>query len=208
MWAAFWQAVLQHGEALAQRIEAFEPTRSQVERLAQTVPHSLLDHGFRTLVLNRTRRAGILAPGAALIRNGENGQGLRSRWYPETLARRIRAIQPYVDRIEFRGEDALQLLPSLLQDRERPTALFVDPPYTASGAGAGQRLYTYHDLDHAQLFRLLAWCRIPFLMTYDATPEIADLVVQHEFHSVPVAMKNAHHDPQTELVITAAPWLA
>ncbi len=92
--AAFWHAVLREGEALAQRIEAFEPTRERVEALTCTVPASVLDHGFRTLVLNRTRRSGILAPGAALIRQGEKGQGLGSRWYPDTLGRRHPAGSP------------------------------------------------------------------------------------------------------------------
>ena len=73
--AAFWHAVLREGEALAQRVEAFEPTRERVETLMRTVPTSILDHGFRTLVLNRTRRSGILAPGAALIRQGGKWPG-------------------------------------------------------------------------------------------------------------------------------------
>ncbi len=206
--AAFWHAVLREGEALAQRIEAFEPTREQVEIMAQAVPASILDHGFRTLVLNRTRRSGILAPGAALIRQGENGQGLGSRWYPDTLARRIRAIQLYAARIAFAQGDALALLPALLYGWGRRAALFVDPPYTAGGKRAGQRLYACHDLDHERLFALLASVRSPFLLTYDAAPAIERLVVRHGFHAVRVAMKNAHHAHLPELVITPEPLFA
>lgn len=201
--AAFWHAVLREGEALAQRIEDFEPSREQVETLMRTVPASLLDHGFRTLVLNRTRRSGILAPGAALIRQGENGQGLSSRWYPDTLARRIRAIQPFAERIVFAQGDALALLPSLLHGWGRRAALFVDPPYTAGGKRAGQRLYTHHELDHERLFDLLAGGRGSFLLTYDAAPAIEHLVIRHGFHAVRVAMKNAHHAHLPELVITS-----
>ena len=200
--AAFWHAVLREGEALAQRIEAFEPTRERVEALTREVPGSILDHGFRTLVLNRTRRSGILAPGAALIRKGENGQGLGSRWYPDTLARRIRAIQPYAERIAFAQGDALTLLPALLHGWGQRAALFVDPPYTAGGKRAGQRLYTHHELDHERLFDLLACGRGSFLLTYDAAPAIEHLVIHHGFHAVRVAMKNAHHAHLPELVIT------
>ncbi len=205
---AFWQAVLQEGEALARCIETFQPTRDQVEAIAQTVPASLLARGFRTLVLNRTRRSGILAPGAALIRQGEKGQGLRSRWYPETLARRIRDIQPYADRIVFWQGDALSLLLPLLHDENRRAALFVDPPYTAGGKRAGQRLYACHALDHERLFCLLAQARVPFLMTYDAAPEIEAWIRWYGFHAVRVAMKNAHHTHLPELVITPEPWFA
>jgi len=40
-------------------------------------------------VKNRVNRGGILAPGAGMIKQGEKGKGLKSRWYPETLKRRI-----------------------------------------------------------------------------------------------------------------------
>ena len=205
---AFWQAVLQEGEALAQCIEQFTPTAESVAALVQATPTGVLERGFRTLVLNRTRRAGILAAGAALMRTGENGQGLRSRWYPATLAARIRALQPYRDRITFYGGDALQLLDPLLQADPVPTALFVDPPYTAGGKRAGHRLYTCHSLDHARLHAWLAQQDRPFLMTYDAAPEVVALVRRHGFHAVHVAMHNAHHDTLPDLVITPEPLFA
>ena len=206
--AAFWQAALQEGEALAQRIEDFAPTADNVLALIQTEPATVLDHGFRTLVLNRTRRAGILAPGAALMRTGENGQGLRSRWYPATLAGRIRSLQPFCSRITFRQGDALQLLDPLLQTERQITALFVDPPYTAGGKQAGKRLYTCHELDHDRLHLWLVQQGRPFLMTYNEAPEVLDRVTRHGFYAVRVAMQNAHHDILSELVITAQPRFA
>ena len=204
--AVFWQMVLQQSEALAQRIETFELTRDHVEALDQETPSSPLDHAFRTLVRNRTRRAGILAPGATLIRKGENSKGLASRWYPKTLARRIRDIQPYSHRIDFRLGDAMTLLPNLLDDRDSLTALFVDPPYTAGGSNAGKRLYNFHHLDHQKLFHLLAHQNNPFLMTYDETSEIKNLVARNGFHAEQVYRKNAHHKIQPELVITKESW--
>ena len=44
--AAFWQAVLQEGEALAQCIEQFKPTVESVAALAQTTPTGVLDRPF------------------------------------------------------------------------------------------------------------------------------------------------------------------
>ena len=204
--AAFWHAVLREGEALAQRIEEFQVTLAHVQDLEQSSPASILDHGFRTLVLNRTRRAGILAPGAALLQQGENGQGLSSRWYPKTLSQRVRDLQPHVESIRFAQGDALALLPPLLHGWGQRAALFVDPPYTAGGDNVGQRLYTYHELDHERLFQLLARGRSPFMLTYSATSDVQDLVARHRFHAIPVTMKNAHNEAQTELVITRQPW--
>ena len=64
--AAFWRAALMHGEDLASRVLRFPLSRATIEELEKRVPETVLDHGFRTLVLNRTRRGGVLAPGAAL----------------------------------------------------------------------------------------------------------------------------------------------
>ena len=204
--AAFWQAVLQEGEALAQRIEAFTPTAARVTALTHTPPACVLDHGFRTLVLNRTRRGGILAPGASLMRRGENDQGMQSRWYPATLAARIRAIQPYRARIRFHAGDALQLLDPLLDTAGSPApALFVDPPYTAGGKRAGKRLYAHHTLEHESLYTWLAAQGHPFLMTYDNAPEVGRMVTGHGFCAVQVAMRNTHHATLPELVITPTP---
>jgi DNA adenine methylase len=44
---------------------------------------------FATIIKNRVNRGGILANGASFIKNGENGKGITSRWYSETLRRRI-----------------------------------------------------------------------------------------------------------------------
>ena len=65
--------------------------------------------------------------------------------------------------------------------------MFLDPPYTApTGKRAGSRLYAHADVDHAALFAMLAERDSNFLMTYDAAPEIVDLVRQHDFHAVGV----------------------
>ncbi len=199
--AAFWQAALEHGPALAARVRAFTPSRQAVDRLASAAPRDVIDHGFRTLVLNRTRRGGVLAPGAALIRQGENGAGLASRWYPETLARRIEAIAALGGRIDFREGCGLRQLEELAA--HRPGArLFVDPPYTAGGKGAGRRLYAHHDIDHERLFQLLAASRHDFLLTYDLSDEIATLIAHHGFHAATVTMKTGHHARLPEAVVT------
>ena len=41
-----------------------------------------------------------------------------------------------------------------------------------------------------------------FLMTYDRSPEIAELIAEYGFHAVEVVMKNTHHARISELVIT------
>ena len=200
--AAFWHAALHHGPALVEKVMQFQVSRSTVDALAGGTSGDVLEHGFRTLVLNRTRRGGILAPGAAFTKVGENGKGLASRWYPKTLAQRLRAISASADRIGFLEGNGMALLESVLATRGNRMAVFVDPPYTAGGKSAGKRLYTQHALDHAKLFGLLHECGTEFLMTYDEAPEIVALIRKHGFRAVRVVMKNGHHNRIAELVIT------
>ncbi len=201
--AAFWHAALRHNRALRERVMAFEATRANVMEVASRTPTTVMEHGFRTLVLNRTRRGGILAPGASLARIGENGRGVASRWYPETLARRLQEIEMHAPRIAFCEGDAMPLLE--LAARSPGAALFVDPPYTAGGKRAGKRLYTNHEVDHPAIFECLADCEADFMMTYDAAPEILALVRRHGFHAVQVIMKNTHHNRLPELIVTRRP---
>ncbi len=206
--AAFWKTALNHKESLADKVLEFALTRDAVDRLESESPRNLAEHGFRTLVLNRTRNSGILAPGASLIRHGENGKGIASRWYPETLANRLRKIASHAHRIEFFEDDGMKLLEPMIQDLGCKAVVFVDPPYTAGGKRAGVRLYSHNDIDHDHLFEVLKRTDANFLMTYDSAPEIVGLIQQHEFHAVTVMMKNSHHNKMKELVITRDPLFA
>lgn len=201
--AAFWHAALLHGPSLRARVIAFEVSREAVNDIALELPDNVIERGFRTLVLNRTRRGGILAPGASLSRSGENGRGVASRWYPETLVARLREISAWADRITFCETDGVNLLEALASMED--AAVFVDPPYTAGGKRAGKRLYSNHEVNHSRLFEVLAESKSNFLMTYDCAPEIVELVKRHSFSAVEVTMKNTHHARLPELVITRKP---
>ncbi len=199
--AAFWHASLNHGVKLCDRVATFEATRESVDRLSRSCPRDVVEHGFRTLVLNRTRRGGILAQGASLNRMGENGKGVASRWYPDTLTRRLQEIANYADRIGFCETDGNKLLDLLPSGGD--AVVFVDPPYTAGRKRAGKRLYACHEMDHDGLFQRLADSGMDFLMTYNRAQEIEALIRKHGFHAVQVMMKNAHHARIPELVITS-----
>jgi len=202
--AAFWHAALHHGPELCEKVAQFDACRANVEALADWAPDSLIDAGFRTLVLNRTRRGGILAPGASLARSGENGKGVSSRWYPDTLNRRLKAIHNHRHRLAFVEGDGLALLESVAWQNS-DSVFFIDPPYTAGGKRAGKRLYAHNDLNHARLFELLQESGARFLMTYDRSHEIERLIDRHSFQAVQVLMKNTHHARIPELVITPQP---
>jgi DNA adenine methylase len=199
--AAVWKVILSNGATdLIRRIRRFEISRSAVVAELCRESRTELDVAFQTILRNRVQRGGILAPGASLMKNGENNVGVGSRWYPETLARRIAAINAAKRKIEFLHKDAFDVIPKFLRDRS--TAFFVDPPYTAGGKSAGKRLYLHSSVDHESLFDLLEGAAGEVMLTYDDAKEVRDLATEHGFFITPIPMKTTHHTRTYELAIT------
>ncbi len=199
--AAVWRVMLSDdAEWLCARIADFRMSRANVEAELSKPPAELRELAFQTILRNRTQRGGILAPGAALVRQGEQGKGVGSRWYPDTLIRRIGDIHAMRDRLEFHQCDAFELL---AKHRHQTTcAFFVDPPYTAGGKRAGSRLYRHSQISHRSLFAMMSKVRGPVLMTYDDAPEVRQLTAQFDFQLETVPMKNTHHAVMHELAIS------
>ena len=78
---------------------------------------------------------------------------------------------------------------------------FIDPPYTVAGKRAGNRLYTYSEVNHQELFELVGKLKGDFLMTYDDTDEVRSLAHLHNFDVQAIAMKSTHHARMQELLI-------
>ena len=198
--AAVWQTLVgDDNDWLAERILSFDLTEENVRRTLTASPSYVRERAFRTLLRNRTYHGGILAAGASLLRSGENGRGLKSRWYAATLARRIRAIASIRDRLMILCGDGVADISRCAGDRD--AVFFIDPPYTAAGKRPGRRLYTHHQLDHEALFAAAAHTAGDFLMTYDYSEEIAALAQRHGFQTRTVAMKNTHHAVMSELLV-------
>src|SRR6266487_3410985 len=201
--SAVWQTILnvEDGEWLANRILMYKMTLENVEILLNKDPVTLRERAFQTIVRNRVNRGGILAPGAGLLKFGEGGKGILSRWYPGTLARRIRHIASVRNHITFIHNDGLTVLARHVNDPD--AVFFIDPPYTAgrNGKRAGQRLYSYNELDHEQLFDYVSHIQGDFLMTYDNAGEVRNLARQYGLDMRLVPMKSTHHANMTELLI-------
>ncbi|MFN0131729.1 MAG: DNA adenine methylase [Phycisphaerales bacterium] len=191
-----WQSVFGgEAEQLADRVLDFRFTRPAVLAVLDSVPTNRLDRAFRTIIRNRVIHGGILAPGASVMREGENGKGLGSRWYPETLYRRI--IRLGAEKRMFRALrlDGLGIVNANAQ-RER-AVFFIDPPYTV----AGRRLYTHFEVDHSLLFKRCSKISGEFLMTYDDAPEVRLLAKKHGFDVATIPMKSRQHTVKNELLI-------
>lgn len=202
--AAVWHSLINSddGEWLADSILEFDLTGITADGLRDFVEKesgTRREQAFKTILKNRTYHGGILAPGSSPIKNGENGKGMASRWYAETLRKRILGIVHIKDSITFIEGDGLEVLNENLGSSD--TVFFIDPPYTAAGKKAGRRLYSRYELDHEKLFSLAARIKGDFLMTYDNADGVRLLAERHGFDTELVSMKNTHHAEMHELLI-------
>ena len=208
--AAVWEVIVAgRGRELGEAITDFPLQEDTVQELLENPTKDPITLALKTIVRNRVQRGGILAPGAGRLRTGENNKGLSSRWYPETLAKRLQAIDGYQQQLTFQCADGIEVLEQHTQDTN--AVFFIDPPYSASRAGknAGKRLYRHHQLDHRQLFKIASELQGQVLLTYDNDPEVRQLATEHGFQYQAVLMRNTHHAQLEELLISRdLSWLS
>jgi DNA adenine methylase len=201
--AAVWQTIFAGSEAdvrwLSKRITSFDVTLENVRKVLDGKPISPKARAWRTIIKNRMQRGGIMAAGAGLVKEGEAGRGLKSRWYPDTLATRIEILRSLREQVTFEHADAFSVIQAFSDDEN--AFFFIDPPYTAGGKKAGKRLYTHNEIDHEGLFSLMAAVRGSVMMTYDDAPEVRLMAQSHGFRVEQVPMKNTHHAIIHELLI-------
>lgn len=202
MVAAVWRTILGgDAEWLAQRIQSFELSVENCKTVLAVPEVEPREEGFRTILRNRINHGGILAAGSGMLKHGEGGKGIASRWYPQTLAKRIRAIDSIRHKVTFIEGDGMDVMDA--HKTESSTAYFIDPPYTAGTKGkrAGNRLYVHFQLDHDRLFDLAAEVAGDFLMTYDDDIEVLAMAETRGLRVCKVPMKGTHHRETLELVI-------
>jgi len=195
--AAVWEVILSNrNKWLADKIFSFELNHENIQSELDRQNKVIEDIAFCTILKNRVFHGGILAKGSGMIKNGENGKGIASRWYPKTLHDRIRAIEFVKSKINFQLGDAFEIIEQNLNNKE--AFFFIDPPYTI----AGKRLYTYYNIDHERLFGFVAQLKGKFMLTYDDTTEIRNLADKYNVRYKTIPMKTTLHFEKNELIIS------
>jgi DNA adenine methylase len=115
------------------------------------------------------------------------------------LSKRIMDLVNIKEKISFYQDDGLEYIRK--HGRNCKNVFFIDPPYTAGGKRAGQRLYKYSQIDHERLFKLSKEIKGDCLLTYDDTIEVHELAVKHNFDFCEIAMQNRHNCVMNELLI-------
>ena len=195
--AAAWQTILSDDcQWLINQIASFEVTPENINNVIDHAADGRKERGFSTIVRNRTNHGGILARGSGLIKTGENGRGLSSRWYPGTLVKRIADVNRIRERISFIHGDAFEVMEQRLDDEE--AFFFIDPPYTI----AGRRLYNHFEVDHRRIFELASQMRGHFLLTYDDTAEVRGWAEDYGLPYITIPMQTTHLVKKEELLIS------
>ena len=203
--AAVWNLTI-HGsdadfEKFTEGILAVDFTTENVRAIIDSRPRSAHKKALRTIVKNRAQRGGIMAPGAGLMKGGEGGKGISSRWYPGTLVKRLTAIRAIRERLTFVQDDAIS---EIEQHQGRDTVHFIDPPYTAGGKKAGSRLYTHNEVDHDRLFEAVQQCAGAAMLTYDDNEWVREQSEKANFELATSTMQSTHLVTMHELVLLKA----
>ncbi len=195
--AAAWQTILSDDcQWLIKQISSFIVTPDNINKVIEQAEEGLKERGFSTIVRNRTNHGGILARGSGLIKTGENGRGLSSRWYPGTLVKRIADVNRIRNKITFIHGNAFEVMEQKLDDKN--VFFFIDPPYTI----AGRRLYNHHEVDHRRIFELASQMRGHFLLTYDDTAEVRGWAEDYGLPYMTIPMQTTHLVTKEELLIS------
>lgn len=174
---AFWIAVINHTEALIQKIRStpitIETWHRQHEVIARATQHDAVDLGFATFFLNRTNRSGILAGGVIGGLNQDGPYKLDARYNVSDLISRIERIGALAKYITVLQMDALDLVRDAAPGFPRKCLVYLDPPYYVKGS----QLYRNHYKpdDHAEIAAAVCSAEHPVLITYDDCPEVNSL---------------------------------
>ncbi len=194
--ASVWRVILEDEEWLVNEILSFRMGTEQVLSVTGTNPVNDRERAFQTIIRNRTNHGGILAQGSGIVKYGEKGKGIASRWYPRTLARRIRDIAANKSKIRFIEGDAFDYLDANVYNEN--TYYFIDPPYTV----AGRRLYSLSNISHELLFEKVSRLKCHYLMTYDHSDYVVALAEKFGMQYFTIPMQTTHLVKKNELLIS------
>lgn len=173
---AFWHAVLYETDELCRRIANTAVTMDEWDRqkkVQRAGASNLIDLAFSTFFLNRTNRSGIIDGGVIGGRRQDGPWKLDARYNSKELIRRIQKAGRYRNRITLSQMDAADYIREVVTQLPEHTFLYFDPPYYIKGEGLYEN--SYQDNDHAEIALLVHSVEQPWIVSYDAVPEIIAL---------------------------------
>ncbi|ADE14163.1 D12 class N6 adenine-specific DNA methyltransferase [Nitrosococcus halophilus Nc 4] len=189
--SSFWRAVTEYNDHFISLIYDAELSVREWRRQRKIYEacdcKDKLSLGFATFYLNRTTRSGIIHNGGPIGGYKQSGDyKIDARFNRDTLARRIRRIGMYSERINIYEKDGIELLKGIGKRVRASGRLFIylDPPYYVKGAKLYMNRFSHED--HRLLAQYLELqAQFPWIMTYDDVESIRHLyssMRQKEFY--------------------------
>lgn len=172
----FWNAAIHHTDKFCAKISNIPLDVDEWQRqraIYNDTESEGFDLGFAAFYLNRTNRSGIIAGGGVI--GGLEQQGkwkIDARFNREGLRARIERLAGFGSKITVTMTDAIELINSLDSIKER-RLLYLDPPYYVKGEGLYDNFYQH--ADHVMVAEAIHRTGGPWIVSYDAAPEILDL---------------------------------
>jgi DNA adenine methylase len=176
---AFWAEVLADPESLCRRVREVAVTVEEWHRqraVQSKSGASRADLAFSTLFLNRTSRSGIIGGGVIGGLKQTGKWKIDARFNRADLVRRIQKVARHRTRITLSQLDAAEYISESLP-AIADAFVYLDPPYFTKGEGLYQNFY--EGSDHAEIAALVKGISQPWVVSYDAAPEILRLYESH-----------------------------
>ena len=178
---SFWKAILTQTKKFLNLIEKISITPEEWDKQREI----FLNHnkkysfelGFATFFLNRVNRSGILLAGPIGGYNQDGNYKMDVRFNRDDLAKRIRKIASYKDKIHIYNHDVRTFITSYLPKYEDNAFVYFDPPYFKKGKQLYQNFFT--ERDHQEICTIIKKLSCPWLVTYDNADEIKKIYRTH-----------------------------
>lgn len=203
--ASLWACIIEQPEELSQLISTAKLDMEEwyKQKGIQNLKDSIdpLDLAFSTLYLNRTNRSGIIKAGVIGGKKQDGAYRMDCRFNKSALIKKVHQIAKIKNKIHIYNLDAIDFIEKLEILRLPKPLLMIDPPYY----NKGQSLYTnfYNHEDHASVSKKLAETCLPWLLTYDNTPEISKLYKNFKQYQFDINYSAAKKRMGKELFITS-----
>jgi DNA adenine methylase len=205
--ASFWKTVFFDSEWLCEQVGNIDVSLPTWERMKRTRFRTVRNQALACLFLNRTSFNGSLHRQAGPI--GGKAQtskyAIDCRFPRERLIRRIRACSQLADKVALvELGSALDVVARVRREFQGQSVFYYfDPPFWAKS----DRLYpcSFCSDDHEQLASALRYLRQPYLLSYDPSPVIEQLYLQHleaRIERVELLYTATQCTAEKELVIT------
>ncbi|ORU92306.1 MAG: DNA methyltransferase [Cycloclasticus sp. symbiont of Poecilosclerida sp. M] len=179
---SFWDAALTKTEELCDLIDSTPITIKEwyKQKEIQKNKNIGIELAFSTLFLNRVNRSGILNAGVMGGKAQSGEYKLDCRFNKSALIYKIQRIAERSDQIKLTNQDAKDFLVGRVSKLDSKTLINIDPPYYNKGKELYQNFFEHED--HIALYKSIMKVKLPWMVTYDNTPEIYEIYKEHNPH--------------------------